>query len=282
MAGFRGRARPARDHTEDEEHAKVVSLDEGIRLKSPVVLAGFPDNGMVGSICMNHVIEQMGMHQVAFIDSQYIMASALYVGKKLRHPFRIYSNGAGTVCALICEVPILARGVRPVVNSIIDWFYQQGVQDITVMGGISPTNISPPFSAPRSAYVLQNMEDAEAAGVLGEMQPAGARQGKVKVPTSAFVVGIGGALLSSCVANGIKCRGLFVPSLGEAPDPGGAAILLEALAAIVPKAKVDTESLRAEAEMIKKQLEELLKMQQKQMAEYERAEERPETERIYK
>lgn len=256
----------------DGEPSYVAPIGSAkIRLQNPVVLAGFPDNGMVGSICINHVIEQMEMHQVAFVDSEYIMASALFVGKKLRHPFRIYANRKGSLCAILCEVPILARGVRPIVRALIDWLSRAGASDVTVLGGIAASNISPSSLAPRSAFLLQNAGD-----------DAMEKNGPARIPATAFVVGIGGALLSSCVASNIRCRGMFVPSLGEVPDPGGAAILLEALAPIVPSAKVDTGQLKAEAETIKRHLEELLKMQQKMMQEYEKGETRPETERIYK
>jgi uncharacterized protein len=256
----------------DGGHAYVTPIGSvKIKLQKPTVLAGFPDNGMVGSICINHVIEQMEMHQVAFVDSEYIMASALYVGKKLRHPFRIYTNSTGTVCAILCEVPILARGVRSVVRALIGWLSGAGASEVTVLGSIAPSNISPSSLTPRSAFLLQNVDDN-----------AVEKNGAARIPTTAFVVGIGGALLSSCVASGIKCRGMFVPSLGEVPDPGSAAILLEALAPIVPAASVDTGQLKAEAENIKRNLEDLLKMQQKVVQEYEKSEARPETERFYK
>ena len=265
------KARTAADR--DGEQAYVTPIgSRDIKLQKPTVLAGFPDNGMVGSICINHVIEHIKMHQVAFVDSEYIMASALFVGKKLRHPFRIYANGEGTVCAILCEVPILARGVRPIVRALIDWLGSESASEVTVLGGITPSNISPSNLRPRSAFLLQNTGDDSSAE----------KDGLARIPSTAFVVGIGGAFLSSCVANGIRCRGVFVPSLGEVPDPGGAAILLEALASIVPAARVDTGRLKAEAENIKRHLEELLKMQQKMIQEYEKGETRPETERIYK
>ncbi|MEW5841352.1 PAC2 family protein [Nitrososphaera sp.] len=277
-----------KDHGEKDEHARVVSVKDA-RPESPLVVAGFPDNGMVGSICINHMIEQAEMHQIAFVDSEYIMASALFVGKKLRHPFRIYANDAGTVCALLCEVPILARGIRSIVNALVDWCGDVGARELIVLGGIAPTNISPAFQVPRSAFVLQGTaaggsgsSTGSDAGTVGAVEPADGKSPRLQVPTTAFVVGIGGALLSSCVANGISCKGLFVPSLGEAPDPGGAALLLDALAQLEPDARVDTESLRAEEEMIKRHLEELLKMQKRQMEEYEKAGSRPDTERIYK
>lgn len=261
MKGKGGRA--------SEEQASVLALDsKRIKLNSPVVFAGFPDTGLVGTISINHIIEQMQMHQIAFLDSEYILASALYVGRKLRHPFRIYANGRGTACALLCEVPVLAKGIRSIAGAIQEWFRDVQAQEMVVLGGISPANVSPLGRGPRSAFVLEDN--------------AVSKDGKVKAPTTAFVVGMGGALLSAFVAGGMKCRGVYVPSLGEAPDPGGAAILLEAVAELFPQAKVDTGPLREQAEMIKRQLEELLKMQQKYTEEYEKGEKRPETERFYK
>jgi uncharacterized protein len=256
----------------DGERAHVTPIGSAkIRLQKPTVLAGFPDKGMVGSICINHVIEQMGMHQVAFVDSEYIMASALYVGKKLRHPFRIYTNSTGTVCATLCEVPDTCQGRALRSQGTNRMAFRRRRKRSHGTWRSRSFNISSSSLTPRSAFLLQNVDDN-----------AVEKNGAARIPTTAFVVGMGGALLSSCVASGIKCRGMFVPSLGEVPDPGGAAILLEALAPIVPAASVDTGQLKAEAENIKRNLEDLLSMQQKVVQEYEKSEVRPETERFYK
>jgi predicted ATP-grasp superfamily ATP-dependent carboligase len=80
-----------------------------------------------------------------------------------------------------------------------------------------------------------------------------------------------GALLSSCAAAGQKCTALLIPTLGQGPDPEGAAILLDALNRVVPSIKIDTSSLKEEAEMIREHMAELLKMHQHQMNAYERA-----------
>lgn len=267
------------DHAAEDEHAVICALSsKKIALKNPSVIAGFPDNGMVASISLNHVIEQLRMHQVAFVDSPYIMASALYIGKKIRHPFRVYANDAGTACVLVCEVPVLARGIRSIVNALVDWLISNKIADLTVMGGIPPTNVSPSHGKPRTALILYNFDDADPESKF----PDSFDQTKVAVPSTAFVVGMAGALLVSCVANKVKCRGMFVPSIGATPDPGGAAVLLESLSKIAPLFQTNTASLEAEAEMIKKQLEELLRMQQEAMAESEQPAIRPEAERIYK
>jgi uncharacterized protein len=244
-----------------------------ILLDRPVLIAGFPDSGMIGSVSINHIIEQLGMHQIASVESQYVMPAAIFIGKRFRHPFRIYANETGSVCALICEVPIIARGTSSIINTILDWSASAGVSEMIVLGGILPTNFSPPYIVERRPLLLQNevAESKQGAQELAEMV----------VPDDAIIVGLSGSLLSLCAARGLKCTALMIPTMSEAPDPEGAAIVLEALAKIPLGLKIDTSSLREKVEMIKKHLEEFLKMRQQQMHEYERASSR-ETERMYK
>jgi predicted ATP-grasp superfamily ATP-dependent carboligase len=137
-----------------------------------------------------------------------------------------------------------------------------------VLGGILPTNFSPPYLLERKPLLLQNEVDNQEST-------------EMVVPDDAVIVGLAGSLLSVCAGRGLKCTSLMIPTMSEAPDPEGAAIVLESLAKIPPSLKIDASSLRQKAEMIKKHLEEFLKMHQQQLQEYERAASR-ETERIYK
>jgi predicted ATP-grasp superfamily ATP-dependent carboligase len=170
-------------------------------------------------------------------------------------------------------VPVIARGTSSIINTIIDWSANAGVREIIVLGGILPTNFSPPYLLERKPLLLQNEVDIK--------PPDQDSAAEMVVPDDAVIVGLAGSLLSVCAARGLKCTSLMIPTMSEAPDPEGAAIVLEALAKIPPGLKVDASSLRQKAEMIKKHLEEFLKMHQQQMREYERASSR-ETERIYK
>jgi uncharacterized protein len=217
------------------------------------------------------------MHQIAYIESQHVMPAAIFIGKKFRHAFRIYANDSGTVCALICEVPVTARGTYSIINTIVDWCMNAKVSEIIVLGGILPANFSPPYLLERKAMLLRN-ELAEKPSAQSSKSADGLG---MAVPDDAIIVGLPGSLLSVCAARGLSCTALMIPTMVESPDPEGAAIVLEALAKILPGLKVDTSSLRQKVEMIKKHLQEFLKMHRQQMQEYERTSSR-ETERIYK
>jgi uncharacterized protein len=243
-------------------------------LNRPILIAGFPDSGMIGSISINHIIEQLGMHQIAAVESQYVMPAAIFIGKRFRHPFRIYANDSGTVCTLICEVPVLAKGTSSIIDMVIDWSENAGISEIMVLGGILPTNFSPPYLHERKPLVLQNE-------ATQDIRPADQVSTGMAVPDDAVIVGLAGSLLSVSAARGLKCTALMIPTMPEAPDPEGAVIVLESMAKVPPYLKIDTSSLRQKVEAIKKHLEEYLKLHQQQMQQYEQSASR-ETERIYK
>jgi uncharacterized protein len=259
-------------------HTRVIpNPSAGISLRNPILLAGFPDSGMIGSVTINHLIEQLDMHQIASVESEYVMPAAIFIGKRFRHPFRIYANGSGEVCALICEVPVIARGTHSIINTVVEWCATAGqVREIVVLGGILPTNFSPPYLRNRKALVLRNEQPPDRAG-----RNSGGDIGGMSVPDDAVIVGLAGSLLSTCAARGIRCTGLMIPTVSEAPDPEGAAIILESLPKLAAGLRTDTSLLRQKAELIKKHLEEFLRMHQQQMRDDERGSSR-ETGGMYK
>lgn len=162
-----------------------------ITLYRPAMIAGFPDSGMVGSISAAHLIGQLGMHQIASIESQFVMPAAIFIARKFRHPFRIYANEAGTVCALICRMPVIVRGTHSIISTILDWSENAGIKEVVLLGGIPPTNFSPPYIFERKPLILQNeiTSDIKYADADSTVEMA--------VPDDALIVSVAGSLLSA-------------------------------------------------------------------------------------
>ena len=72
---------------------------------APTIICSFPGAGMVGTICTGYIIEQLELHQIAFVDSRFTLPGVIYIGEKLRHPFRLYSNPDGRLCVINCNWP---------------------------------------------------------------------------------------------------------------------------------------------------------------------------------
>ena len=90
----------------------LFSLPNTIKLKNPLLIAGFPGPGLVGSISINYIIKKLDMQQIFCFESEFIVPGVIFMDGKLHHPFRIYSNVDGTICALVCEAPIMINGMH--------------------------------------------------------------------------------------------------------------------------------------------------------------------------
>jgi uncharacterized protein len=245
------------DQFDDYTQIVPIPSESHPNIDNAVMISGFPSAGMIGSIVCAQLIEQLGMHQIAFVYSKYIMPGVLWIGGKLRHPFRIYCNKDGSVCVLTCDVPVFADAMDSISNAITMWCNQNKVSKLLVASGIYPENIQPfpKDFASRSAFLIKS--DSNLKNAITE-------KGKVngtQTPRFSFIGGLPGQLLGTCVVQSIPCLAILVPTLSFAPDPEGAALAIEAIGNIVPKAKVSYSHLKQEADRIKKQLSELAKLQ---------------------
>jgi predicted ATP-grasp superfamily ATP-dependent carboligase len=79
--------------------------------------------------------------------------------------------------------------------------------------------------------------------------------------------GVSGGLLTSCLSNGIACKGIIIPTTANIPDPEAASILIETINELRDnQLNINVEDLKNKGMLIKKQLEEMIKtvMEQQQ------------------
>ncbi|MEW6604557.1 MAG: PAC2 family protein [Thermoproteota archaeon] len=239
----------------DKTVIRPVERDQKIRLNDAILIAGFPGPGIVGAMGVSYIIEQQKMHQIAFIDSDFITPGVIYIGGRLRHPFRIYANNKGTACVLVCDAPVILSGIRSLLNDVVKWAKDNNIREIIVLEGIASSSIP---ETGRKPIVLSSDGRSDDHSYLSNI-----KGGKESVP--AFVAGISGGLLAACLSNGIPCTGLLVPSMRGIPDPEGAAILIEKANDLANNPfKIDVRELRSEAVELKRQMQELINSVQRQ------------------
>jgi uncharacterized protein len=209
-----------------------------IKLNKPILVSGFLGPGLVGSISTNYLIEQLQLHQIAYIDSDYILPGVIYVGKKLRHPFRLYANSMGSICIVVCDVPIMMAGVHSVINTIIKWARKKEVREVIVLEGIgveaAVAAAAPPppvtdilADSKRKALILSSNRRTDDDGAF--LKHMNNNSNNALSVDTIFVAGISGGILASCLSSRISCKGLFIQTPSSIPDPEGAAILLQTL-----------------------------------------------------
>lgn len=238
---------------------KPVSRNQNIRLNDAVLLAGFPGPGLVGSMSASYIIEQQKMHQIAYVDSDFITPGVIYIGGRLRHPFRIYANNDGTACVLVCDAPVILSGVRPLLGSVVKWAKESGVREIIALEGMPVQAVQ---ESERRPLVLSSDGTSDDHRYLSHVRDG--KQEPTRYPP-AFIAGISGGLLAACLSSGIPCTGVLIPAQPGIPDPEGAAILIEAANKLAHNPfKINVQELRSEAAELKRQMQELINSVQKQ------------------
>ncbi|HJS65054.1 MAG TPA: PAC2 family protein [Nitrososphaeraceae archaeon] len=253
--------------TSNDGKTLVYSMPEfkNIVLKDPVLIAGFPGPGLVGSISVNYLIEKLQMKQIGCVESEFIIPGVIYYDGRLRHPFRLYSNQEGSLCVLVCEAPILIRGISSVLNLVMKWCNNNNVQEVLVLGGFSRPGLD---NSKREPYIFSSINEDSVQKTSFDRKII-----TTYLEPTTFIGGIPGGLLSSSLANNIPCTALFIPSRDDLPDAEGAAIIIDEINKITKdeKLKVDTSQLRQEGENLKKRMLEFIESLRKEVSRVQKA-----------
>ena len=249
--------------------AKVVQRKK--KLNSPILVAGFPGAGLVGSISTSYIIDKLHMNQIACVESEFIVPGVIYAEGKLRHPFRLYSNDEGNVCVLVCEAPIMAHGMYSVLDTVVKWALNNKVKEVLVLDGITveglpdskrmPIILSSDGRAADAANLIHDDNNNSNNSDVTNKEEDNDDGGSSNIyPTTAFIGGIAGGILSSCLSNGIASKALLIYAARGIPDPEGAAILIESLSKITnnESLKIDTQQLRKQGASLKMRMEKII------------------------
>jgi uncharacterized protein len=259
---------------------RTISDFDKLQNSKSVLIAGFPGPGLVGSISTSYIIDKLNMQQIACVESQYISPGVIFIDGKLRHPFRLYANEAGNVCVLVCEAPLMINGIHSVLDTVMDWAIKNTIQEVLVLDGVPVQGIP---RSDRHTTILQSTEmennitkdnSNEKEGNISISDNKGhiqsnfnnsAIEESLKKYTT-FIGGIAGGLLSACLSNQIPCAAILVPSSCGIPDPEGAALLIESYNSIIKdeNLKIDTTQLKEQGQILKRQLEQIIKAEQDQ------------------
>ena len=207
-------------------------------LKSPIIFAGFVGAGLVGPLSVGYMIEKLKMEEIGYLRSKHLPPSTVFMQGRLRHPFRLYANKEGTVCAIICEIT-LPFGLHDIVNTILDWAEEKGSHEIVILDGVaSATHDDKAFCAAEDD-LCRVMEDID-----------------IKMIPQGFITGVVGGLLNECLVRKIQGVTLLVKASEKSADPLAAATLVDAVNRAYHM-NIDTTELRKDKKKIGADFKEL-------------------------
>jgi len=207
-------------------------------LKSPVIFAGFVGAGLVGPLAVGCMIDKLKMKEIAYLRSRHLPPSTVFMQGRLRHPFRLYSNDDGTICAVICEIT-LPIGLHDIVNTILDWAEKNGSHEIVILDGVASTSHDDKAFCAAEEDLCRVMEGND-----------------IKMIPQGFITGVAGGLLNECLVRKIQGVTLLVKANDKGPDPLASATLVEAVNRAYDM-NIDTTELRKEKKRIDADFKEL-------------------------
>lgn len=226
----------------------VVELEK-VDYDRPIILGGFVGPTLTGFIAASYIIERMGLHQIGHVRSPHIPPMAVFIGKKLRTPFRIYTNKAGTLLVMICEVPIDDDGLYEISSSIMSWLEDKSPSEILIMEGAPVGEVV----KDHEVYCIANEKKIEQFTKVG-INPA----------HSALITGMGGAILNECLARKVSGTSFITPASVGFPDPGAVLALINNVNTVF-SLHIDTGILEENVKQFHDQLNELMDQYRKIM-----------------
>lgn len=189
------------------EDVKIVSkpLGDG----ENTVLIGFPGSGLVGSIALQYLVDQMEFDYIGDVTSKYFPPLAMMSKGIINVPVRFYQKNG--FMAIVADIPIHPMICYEVANSILDWLSAYKLKEINVIAGI-----------------ITNEPEKRVFGVATTEDSLLTIEDKTIILPMGSISGIAGSILTECKVRNIPAIGLLGETVNT-PDPRSAAAVMSVL-----------------------------------------------------
>jgi uncharacterized protein len=219
---------------------------------------GFPDVGLVGVIAASHLIEELKLEEVAYIESN-LLPPVIVLHEGLPHSsIRIFGNN--TLLLAVSETPISAEAIYPIVNALVDWGKNNNVKTIISLSGI-------PMQDRQEAQELKVFAAGTNADVLKNAQAKG-----VEILMEGYMVGPQAIMLQRCAKIGLPALTLLAQCFLNYPDPEAAAEVLKGVAKITG-INVNVARLLEKGEEIRLKARDIMRRTQQEMTKMKKGQE---------
>lgn len=228
----------------EEEAVRIVET-EPIEGEGFIILEGFPDVGLVGTIAASFLADKLGMKEVGHIESEALPPLVAVKGGKILDLIRIYRKD--NLLALISDVPIPTSIIRPLSQKIMEWAESKGVKMFVCLSGMPEPgrlNIDRP-----KVYVL---------GSTSKVAEEALKAAEAEAFTDGYVAGVKGMLLREGMRRNIDTLLILAQAHFNYPDPGSAAEVIRYLSKLI-KIEVNVQPLLESAEELKLRLRDLMR-----------------------
>ncbi len=224
---------------ENDINNRIV-LDAKPRSKLPSVLIGLPDVGLVGSIAVNYIIEELKMEEIGYIDADVYHPIVIVKDGNVQRPIRLYEKN--NIIALISDIPITPVIAIDFSIALVSWLKSINSSLLINITGIP----------------IHNRVAIEKPEVLALTTDYHTSIESIKPFRDGVIMGTYASIIKECVNNNIPSITLLAQSYLNFPDPAASISALDVINKIL-NLDISLKRLEEEAEVIRLKARELMK-----------------------
>jgi uncharacterized protein len=213
---------------------EIKILSKPLPSPDTAVLMGFPGSGLVGSIALQYMVDQLEFELIGTMTSKFFPPLAMMNKGVINDPVRIYAKN--DIAAIVADIPIHPMICYEVSNGIMDWLSPFKPKEVVTIAGIITNEPEKRvFGVATTPQALQRIQD------LTLILPIGS------------ISGIASSILTECKIRGIPAYGLLGETV-NAPDPRSSAVTIDVLNKMY-NLNLDTQPLLEQAVEIEQSMQ---------------------------
>ena len=239
--------------------AEIVNVIEKKAVPSnAIMLNGLPDVGLVGLIATSHIISELKLTEIAYVDSD-LLPPIVVLHDGLPHaPIRIFGNSG--VVAAFSETAIPANAVRSFTRKLVEWAQLKNVKLMVAMGGM-PVQNRQDITEPKVFGVASNK------ALLKMLSEKG-----IEILKGGYMVGPYALIIRYCTERNVPAVALLAESFYNYPDPEAAAATIKEFSKI-SGLKIDLSKLIEKGEEIRLKARDVMKRTERELSRMKKTEE---------
>ena len=192
-----------------EPNSDIRIFSKPLSNENTSVLMGFPGSGLVGSIALQYMVDQLEFTQIGSMNSKYFPPLAMMNKGVINVPVRFYEKDK--LAVIVADIPVHPMICYEVANGLMNWLEPHKVREVITIAGI-----------------ITNEAEKRVFGVATSEEALPRIQDHTIILPIGSISGIASSILTECKLRNIQAYGLLGETI-NAPDPRSSAATIEVL-----------------------------------------------------
>lgn len=236
--------------SDDTPDARFEPINE-VGADDPTLIEGLPGLGMVASIAVDQITDQLGLSMHGHVRIEEFPPVAAFSDGRVRETIRVHAGADPDVMTLQSDVPIPQPSVRPLGRCVLDELADAFDRAVFLAGAPAQTE--------------EDLGDVEGVATTDALEGALLDAGIGLADESGALGGVTGGLVSACYREDVPAAVLIVRCDPRLPDAGAARAVIEDALEPLVDFDIDTSELRDQAEEIQRQKQQVAQQLQQMM-----------------